>query len=150
MANDSHLLARSISWIKSWFITARVSRRIDAMTQRLDDLETSRAATVTQLKKRERELHKIHASYLRERDSFLDEWNDTWQSAQTDFESNQSLIKQYEFEVEALRTKLQICEEVIIPDLTGALKTMSEANETIISLENQRKQMAIDPLNRTA
>lgn len=143
MPDEFHLLARVASWIKSWFVTARVSRQLDAMAQRLDDLETSRVATVSQLKKRERDLRRIY-------DSFLEQWTSTWQSAKTDFESNQSLIKQYESQIEALRMKLQILEEVVIPDLRGVIKTMSEANETIIALESQRRRMGEDPLGRTA
>ena len=150
MTGVSKSLAIASSWVKSWFVTARVSRQLDAMAQRLDDLETSRVATVAQLRKRERDLHKIHALFLREQASFLDQWNNTWESAQTDFESNQFLIKQYESQIEAMQMELTIYKDLIVPDLTGVIKTMSSANETVIALDSQRRQMLIDPINRIA
>lgn len=133
----SNLFIASWHWLRSWFIGSGVSRQLFMVDRRLDLLERNRNQVVTQLKKQERDLRRIHSA-------FQSEWESAWQSAESDMESSRSLIKQYEAEIEALRIQIQIRDDLTIPGLTNNFKVIEAQNHAMIAMETQRRQTALD------
>jgi len=125
-------LGRVIDWLGSWFAGAKVVRQVASIRYALEDLAGERDQVLKLLDSRQRALDDLYAQI-----------EEQGRRLAIETERNETLIKRYESELEALRSKLQIAEEITIPGLIASSEVMKKGCEAELAVQSRRQAIAM-------
>jgi len=123
---------RLIDWLKSWFVGAGVVRQVASIRYMLEDLVGERDQVLKLLEDRRKGLDDLFAQI-----------EEQGRQLAVETERNEALIKRYESELEALRSKLQIAEEITIPGLIASSEVMKKGCEAELAVQSRRQAIAM-------
>lgn len=127
-------MRRLWSWLKSWWGIGRVSRQLFALDLRLDRLDSDRRILSTR-----RQAHEINWEMINK------EMQDVANQAKDDLDKADALVKRYEEELEAARSKITTYEESTIPTLVAANATFKDLWDAV-SAEQIRRRVVAAPV----
>ena len=126
-------MRRLLNWLKSWWGLGRVSHQLSALDRRLDRLEKDRRCIEGRVESDWELIHDKHESIS----------GDVARITEL-FAEKEALVKRYEEELDAARSKILTYEESTIPTLVAANATYKDMWDAI-SAEQIRRRVAAAP-----
>ncbi len=123
-------MRRIWDWICSWFVGAGVASEVLALRRYLRVVEKEGVEMVLTLNKREAKLIGIRESIRHESGKLEHELEDA-----------QAHIKKQDAVIAAVRSKLQICEDITIPSLVAKHRLIIATTEAEMMVQTRRQVM---------